>query len=63
MTTLYLAMDKSYFITWKEFPSHLGRTCKQVLNEGNFADVTLVNDDHAQVKAHRLILSAGSQVF
>ena len=31
--------------------------------ENNFTDVTIAGDDNQQIKAHRVILSAGSRFF
>ena len=54
---------KAFSISWKDFPSHLGSTFQDLSKEGNFVDVTLVSDDQVQIQAHRLVISAGSQVL
>ena len=54
---------KSFCISWKDFPSHLGSTFQDLIAERHFADVTLVSDDQKQIQAHRIVLSASSHVL
>ena len=53
---------KAFCISWRDFSSHLGSTLQELVTEGQFADVTLVSDDQHQIQAHKIVLSAGSQV-
>ena len=57
-------MDKDTFcLSSPTFPNHLARTFKDLLAEGHFTDVTLVSDDHKQMQAHKIVLSAFSPVL
>ena len=55
-------MQKSR-LTWNNFTEHLQLTWRELYVEGRYADVTLVSDDQTQFKAHKIVLSACSQVF
>ena len=44
-------------------PVHSRQTLAGLLGETDFADVTLVCEDHRQVPAHKVILSSGSEFF
>ena len=50
-------------ISWKQFTSHISHSLSDLQVEHNFADVTLVSDDHIKIAAHKLILSASSPVL
>ena len=45
------------------YPEYLKNLLEDIQTSGDFADVTLVCDDHQQIRAHRNILSACSPVF
>ena len=45
---------------WDEFETHASNTFKQLWEDKYFTDVTLVTEDHIQIKAHKLILSSAS---
>ena len=47
----------------KSFPDHLVELFRELGEKGNFADVTLVSDDHIQTRAHKVVLSACSPVL
>jgi len=48
-------------LTWDKFQDCA--TFKDVYQETNFLDVTLASEDHKQIKAHRVVLSAASPFF
>ena len=50
-------------IKWADFNANVAKTLKEVKEDGNLCDVTLVCEDDQQMEAHRIILSAASQVF
>ena len=50
-------------ITLQAFSKHLIDTYKDLWDEQNFADVTLISDDHIIVKAHKNVISASSPVL
>ena len=65
--TLGIAMCKypstkmeSYSLKWKDFQSNVSATFKKLRSKSEFFDVTLVSDDHKQVAAHKVVLSASS---
>ena len=47
----------------KDFNLHAGNCFTSLLDETDFADVTLVCDDNKQIKAHKVILGLGSDLF
>ena len=50
-------------LEWKTFSDHLSSTTKRLMETKELADVTLVTDDQKQVLAHKIFLSAGSEIF
>ena len=50
-------------LSWNEFEKCASNTFKELLEETDFADVTLVSDDLFQIKAHKVVLSACSSVL
>ena len=56
-------MEEKYDLKWKTYSDHLVGVFKELGEEGHFADVTLVSDDHVQTKAHKVVLSACSPVL
>merc|ERR1712051_444298 len=61
--TITTVMDEKYDLKWKTFNEHLIAVFKDLGEEGHFADVTLVSDDHIQTPAHKVVLSACSPVL
>ena len=56
-------MAQKYELRWRTFPEHAAQVFKDLGTEGNFADVTLVSDDHIQSPAHKVVISACSPVL
>ena len=56
-------MFDRYDFKWKLYPDHLVKVFKELGEEGNFADVTLVSDDQVQTPAHKVVLSACSPLL
>ena len=56
-------MAEKYSLNWNTFVDHLQLMFKDLHEEGNHSDVTLVCDDQTQFKAHKIVLSACSPVF
>ena len=52
-----------YNLYWETFSNHLAEISRELYDQKQFSDVTLVSDDMTQIKAHRVILSACSPVF
>ena len=56
-----MALMENIKLTWDKFQNCA--TFKDIYQETNFLDVTLSSEDHKQVKAHRVVLSASSPFF
>eukprot|EP00092_Neocalanus_flemingeri_P010522 GFUD01011337.1.p1 GENE.GFUD01011337.1~~GFUD01011337.1.p1 ORF type:complete len:299 (-),score=51.12 GFUD01011337.1:252-1148(-) len=52
-----------FHLKWDEFQDNFRQTYKQLRQEEEFCDVTLVCGDGKHIEAHKLILSASSTVF
>ena len=50
-------------LNWHTFTNHLQLLFKDLYQEGEYYDVTLVSDDQTQFKAHKIVLSASSPVL
>ena len=55
-------MGGRFALTWANFQKNVESIFGEVKLSQDFSDVTLVGEDF-EVEAHRLVLSAGSQVF
>ena len=56
-------MTDKFNLNWQSFSDHLQLMFKYLYEEERHSDVTLVCDDQTQFKAHKIVLSACSQVF
>ena len=56
-------MSEKFCLKWNDFHSNLSKSFGLFRNEDYLHDVTLVSDDHHQVSAHKLVLSACSEYF
>ena len=56
-------MQQNLNVQWQDFSVHLKGTLHDMLNTGEFTDVTLVCDDLTELRAHKVILSACSSIF
>ena len=57
-------MDKGKFnLSWNTYNQHLKEMLQNMLEASDFTDITLVSDDKMKFKAHKVVLSACSQVF
>ena len=54
---------EKFSLKWNQFGSSTQNTFRNLLNDQNFADVTLVSGDNKQIKAHKVILSSCSKFF
>ena len=52
----------SYSLSWPEVESERTKALSSMLTSGEFTDVTIACDDD-QIKAHKVVLSAASEVF
>ena len=56
-------MGEKFSLKWNDFHSVASTSFGLFRNEDYLHDVTLVTDDHRQISAHKLVLSACSQYF
>ena len=55
-------MEK-YCLQWNDFQSNVSKALNDFRKEEDFFDVTLVSDDQQHIPAHKLVLSASSELF
>ena len=56
-------MSEKFSLKWNDFQSVVSQSFSVLRQEADFYDVTLVSDDHTQISAHKLVLSASSDFF
>ena len=56
-------MARKFTLRWETFSSYTREIFNDLSSSGDFADVTLICDDQRQIEAHRIVLSACSEVF
>ena len=56
-------MEEKLSLKWNEFEKCSSQTFKDLLEEKDFTDVTLVTDEEKLIRAHKVILSACSPFF
>ena len=56
-------MVEKFSLKWNDFQSNVSKSFSSLRQEEYLHDVTLVSDDHKQVSAHKLVLSACSEYF
>ena len=56
-------MSEKFNLTWNDFQTNLTQSFSKLRTDTDFADVTLISDDHEQVQAHRVVLSSCSVFF
>ena len=56
-------MSERFSLKWNDFQSVVSQSFSVLREEADFYDVTLVSDDHTQISAHKLVLSASSGFF
>ena len=52
-----------YSLNWQTYSDHVKSMMKDLMMNGDFADVTLITEDKKHIKAHMSVLSACSPVF
>ena len=60
---LVMEMVEKGNLNWHTFSEHLQSMFKELYRYGRHSDLTLVSEDQAQFKAHKIVLSACSPVF
>ena len=56
-------MNSNVKLSWAGFSAKSTQTLRDILQEKDFTDVTLAAEDGAQISAHQVILSSGSDFF
>ena len=56
-------MSEKFCLKWNSFSENIANSLCFLREEKNLFDVTLVSDDHKQISAHKLVLSASSEYF
>ena len=56
-------MSEKFNLKWNDFGSNVSKSFGKLRTEDYLNDVTLVGDDHTQLSAHKLVLSACSDYF
>merc|ERR1712129_634790 len=54
---------ETFCLKWNEFESNIRESFKYLREEERLSDVTLATDDGQHIKAHKMVLSAGSHFF
>lgn len=55
--------EKQYNIGWNNFQEHIVKSTKELWDDEEYSDVTLVSDDMFPTSAHRFILKNASPIF
>ena len=56
-------MSEKFSLKWNDFGTNVSKSFGKLRTEDYLKDVTLVGDDHTQLSAHKLVLSACSEYF
>ena len=56
-------MSEKFSLKWNDFQANVSKSFGVYRNEDYLQDVTLVGDDHKQVRAQKLVLSTSSEYF
>ena len=56
-------MSKETCLQWNDFQNNARNAFRNLREDKDFADVTLVCDDGQQVAAHKVILAASTPIF
>ena len=55
-------MEK-FCLKWDDFGSNVGEYFRKLREDQRLFDVTLATEDGQEIKAHKIVLSAGSDFF
>ena len=56
-------MSEKFSLKWNDFETNVSKSFRQLRNQTDFYDVTLVSSDQQQLSAHKLVLSSSSEYF
>ena len=63
MIQSHLTMRRNYSLAWQSFSEHFQVLFRELYEDQQYSDVTLVSGDKTQFKAHKIVLSAASSVL
>ena len=55
--------EGNFSLQWNDFEANTSSSFKEMRNDKDFTDITLVSDDHQHFEAHKIILGASSWFF
>ena len=55
--------NDSFTLRWNEFEANISSTFRDLKENKDFADLTLVSADDQQVEVHKVVLAASSPFF
>ena len=58
-----MSISEKLCLQWNDFQGNLNSAFKELRNDTELSDVTLVSDDEKQVEAHKVILASSSPFF
>ena len=56
-------MSEKFSLKWNDIQSHVTSAFSMLRTKADFQHVTFVSDDHKQISAHRVVLTACSRFF
>ena len=56
-------MSEKFSLKWNDYQSNFNRSLAELRNQTDLSDVTLISDDKVKFSAHKIILSACSNMF
>ena len=54
---------EKFCLKWNDFQSNISESFKELRDDPDFCDVTLVSEGNQQINAHKIILAASSSLF
>ena len=58
VTHILMMTSEKFNLTWNEFEQSTSNAFKDLLDQQDFVDVTLVCEDSKEIKCHKVVLSA-----
>ena len=55
--------SEKFCLKWNDFQNNLSGSLRDLRNDNDFCDVTLVSENNQQIQAHRVILASSSLIF
>ena len=58
-----MSHSDEFYLQWNDFEENIRESFTELRKDQNYFDVTIATSDNHQIRAHKIILSAGSQYF